>query len=108
MARATSTRQVVDAIKDVDFPAHKDALMRAARASGAPAEVVAALRAIAPEEYDNRQEVVRSVTVDPADGLGLSPAQRAEQAREGGKPHLSQYLRDAPKPPIEQELEDDG
>ncbi|MGV9570260.1 hypothetical protein ACWDRX_11960, partial [Streptomyces nigra] len=61
-----------------------------------PATVVTAVRAPAH---------IRSVRVDPASDLDLSPAQRAEQARKGGRPGQSQHLRDAPKPPIQEELD---
>ncbi|MYV42507.1 DUF2795 domain-containing protein, partial [Streptomyces sp. SID1328] len=47
----------------------------------------------------------RSVRVDPASDLGLTAAQRAEQARAGGKPGLSQHLREEPKTPIQEELD---
>jgi hypothetical protein len=105
MTHTTSAREVVDALKDVDFPASKDDLVQAARKSGASQEVVAALRGIPPESYANREEVARSVRVDPASDLGTSPAQRAEQARAGGRPGQSQHLRDVPKPPIQEELD---
>ncbi|MFC8779318.1 hypothetical protein [Streptomyces nigra] len=49
--------------------------------------------------------MARSVRVDPASDLDLSPAQCAEQARKGGRPGQSQHLRDAPKPPIQEELD---
>ena len=75
-----------------------------AEAAGAPAKVIRAPRAIPPEVYRNRQEVARSIPDDPAGELEVTPAQRAEQARErrrhGGE-HLSQYLREVPKPPLE-------
>lgn len=102
----TSAREVVDALKDVDFPATKEELVEAARRTGgASKEVVAALRAIPPDEYANKDEVARSVRVDPASDLGLSPAQRAEQAHKGGRPGQSQHLRGVPKPPIQEELD---
>jgi hypothetical protein len=56
-----STDQLRQALRDVDFPVGKDELIRAAQASGAPGEVIRALRAIPPEEYANREEVARSV-----------------------------------------------
>jgi hypothetical protein len=105
MRPTVSARDVVNAVKDVDFPAGKDELVEAARSSGAPDGVVIALRTMPPEQYNNREEVARSVRVDPASDLHLSPAQRAEQAREKGKPGLSQHLRDVPKPPVEEELD---
>lgn len=103
----TDVAQVLHAVRDVDFPAGKRELVEAAMAAGAPGDVVAALRGIPPEQYRNRTEIAHSVRLDPASDLGLSEAQRAEQAREGGKPHLSQYLREVPKPPVEDELSRD-
>ncbi|MEV6182419.1 DUF2795 domain-containing protein [Streptomyces sp. NPDC052016] len=105
MAHSTSARDVVDAIKDVDFPAGKEELIQAADRAGASQEVVKALRGIPPEQYANREEVARSVRVAPDSDLDLSPAQRAEQAREGGRPGQSQHLREVPRPPVEEELD---
>ncbi|MFK4148673.1 DUF2795 domain-containing protein [Streptomyces sp. NPDC004065] len=105
MDGSTSARDVVNAIKDVDFPAGKEELVEAASRAGAPQEVVKALRGIPPEQYANREEVARSVRVAPDSDLGLSPAQRAEQAREGGRHGQSQHLREVPKPPVQEELE---
>ena len=104
-----STDQLRQALRDVDFPAGEDELIRAAQAAGAPGEVIRALRAIPPEEYANREEVARSVPKDPAEELHPSPAQRTAQARErrhhGGQ-HLSQYLREVPKPAVEDDLDE--
>jgi hypothetical protein len=91
----------------IDYPASKADLLRAAQDAGAPEEIVRALRAIPPEEYANRNEVMRSVPTDPAQELHPDAAQRAEQAREQrhhGQQHLSQYEREVPKPPIDDEL----
>jgi hypothetical protein len=99
--------QLKMALRDVDYPAGKEELLQAAGAADAPEDVIRALRAIPPEVYRNREEVARSIPGDPAEELGVTPAQRAEQARErrrhGGE-HLSQYLREVPKPPLEEEL----
>src|ERR1700761_8414315 len=76
-----STDQLRQALRDVDFPAGKDELIRAARAVGAPGEVIRALRAIPPEEYANR-EVARSVPKDPAEELqSWTRTSRPEDAR---------------------------
>ncbi len=100
--------QLKMALRNVDYPAGKQELIRAAKAAGAPEELIRALRAIPPEVYRNREEVARSIPGDPAEELDVTPAQRAEQARErrrhGGE-HLSQYLREVPKPPLEEELD---
>ena len=103
-----SSDEVTKYLRDVDFPAGKQDLLRAAADAGAPQDVLAALRAIPPEEYANRGEVARSVPTDPAADLHPSPAQRAEQARERrhrGPQPVSEYEREVPKPPIEDELD---
>ncbi|HEY2241625.1 MAG TPA: DUF2795 domain-containing protein [Streptosporangiaceae bacterium] len=100
--------EVVRYLRDVDFPAGKEDLLRAADDAGAPQEVLGALRAIPPEEYANRAEVARSVPTDPAADLHPTPAQRAGQARERRHrgPHpVSEYQREVPKPAIEDELD---
>jgi hypothetical protein len=48
--------------------------------------------------------VARSIRVDPDYDLGHDAAQKAEQARLGGRPGLSQHLRGVPDPPVEDEL----
>jgi hypothetical protein len=101
----TNVPEVLKAIKDVDFPADKEKLMSAARGAGASEEVVKALRGIPPERYDSRDDVARSVRTDPDSDLGHNASQKAEQARKGGKPGLSEHLRDAPKTPIQEELD---
>ncbi|MFI7407364.1 hypothetical protein ACIBU0_01610 [Streptomyces sp. NPDC049627] len=59
--------------------------------------------------HTNVQEVLRAArqagASDPDSDLDLSPAQRAEQARQGGKPGQSQHLRTVGKPPVEEELD---
>jgi hypothetical protein len=102
----TDVPAVLSAIKDVDFPAAKEDLLDAARRSSASEEVLKALRGIPPEQYGNHDDVARSVRVDADSDLGLTAAQRAEQARQGGKPGMSQHLRDAPKTPLQEELGD--
>jgi hypothetical protein len=100
--------EVVRYLRDVNFPAGQEDLLRAADDAGAPQEVLGALRAIPPEEYANRAEVARSVPTDPAADLHPTPAQRAQQARERRHrgPHpVSEYQREVPKPAIEDELD---
>ena len=92
----------------IKYPASERELLRAVQDAGAPEEIIRALRAIPPEEYRNRNEVARSVPTDPSEELHPDAAQRAEQAREQrhhGPQRLSQYEREVPKPPIEDELE---
>jgi hypothetical protein len=104
MAAHTTVKEVLDALGDVDFPAGKDDLLDAARAAGASEEVQRALRGIPPEEYANRDEVARSVRLDPSDEDGLDASQRAEQARAGGRQGLGQHEVDVRESVIEEEL----
>jgi hypothetical protein len=71
MAAHTTIKEVLDALGEVDFPAGKDDMLEAARAAGASEEVQKALRGIPPDEYANRDEVARSVRLDPGSEDGL-------------------------------------
>ncbi|MDJ1132972.1 DUF2795 domain-containing protein [Streptomyces iconiensis] len=102
----TNVHEVLKAISDVSFPAGKDDLEQVAQRSGASPGVMAALAGIPPEEYANKDEVARSVRTPADTDIPHSAAQKAQQARKGGKPGLSQHLRDAEKPPVERELEE--
>lgn len=95
MAAHTTVREVLAALEQVDFPAGKDDLLTAARAAGASEEVQKALRGIPPESYANRDEVARSVRLDPSTEDGLDASDRAAQARAGGRPGLGQHETDA-------------
>lgn len=104
-----SPDQLRRALRDADFPASKEELIRVAQSAGASGDVITALRAIPPVEYASREEVARSVPVDPdAEQPDVSPAQRGQQARQrrhhGGQ-RLSQFQRDVPKPAVEDELD---
>lgn len=60
-----SAAEVVDHLTTVDFPAHRDDLVRAAEGEGAPEDVVKALRAMPPVVYENKDEVRRSAHTEP-------------------------------------------
>jgi hypothetical protein len=64
--------------------------------------VIRALRAIPPEQYRNREEVGRSVEIDPVSERYLTPGQLGEQSGLGGEPGLGQVERDVPLPPVEE------
>lgn len=57
------------------------------------------------EGEDPADETTDETTVDPDSDLGTNATQRAEQARQGGKPGLSQHLREEPKTPIQEEFD---
>ena len=83
---------VLSYLPDVDYPADKDTLLTAARRHSAPDEVLKAIRAIPPVDYRSREEVARSVAVDP--GSGRSPSFAAEQARADGPRRVAEHMRD--------------
>ncbi|OON81884.1 DUF2795 domain-containing protein [Streptomyces tsukubensis] len=105
MTAHTTLKEVLGALDAVDFPADKKALLSAAQEANASEEVIKALQGIPPEEYGSREDVAHSVILDADSDLDRTPGQKGQQARQGGKPGLSQHLRDAPKPPIDEELE---
>ncbi|GLY49883.1 DUF2795 domain-containing protein [Lentzea sp. NBRC 102530] len=77
--------KIVDALNDVDFPAGKEQLVEHAENKEAGEDVLRALRGLPPADYENENEVVRSVRIDPAEGRPES--ERAVQAREARKHH---------------------
>lgn len=83
---------VLHYLKDVDYPAGKDALLVAAERANAPEEVLRSIRAVPPVEYRSHAEVLRSVRVDP--GAGRSPGRVAEQARDHAHRGLAEHMRD--------------
>jgi hypothetical protein len=82
---------VADALLDVDFPASKAELVRAAERAGAGEDVLAALRSLPLADYDNRDEVLRSV--ETVEATGQTPAQKAAQARASVPPGLAEHQR---------------
>ncbi|WP_318205048.1 DUF2795 domain-containing protein [Streptomyces sp. SCL15-4] len=101
----TSVPEVLDALRDVTYPAGRERLVSAARRAGASQEVVKALRGLPAEEYSGRAEVARSVRADPDSGPGIDAGRRARQARRGGRPGLSRHLWEEPKNPIQEEFD---
>jgi hypothetical protein len=92
VAEALTPDDVLRRLKDVDYPADKDTLVSAAERSGASQDELRAIRAIPPVDYRNRDEVARSLRLDPAPGR--SPGHAAEQARDDTKPGVAEPLRD--------------
>src|SRR3954469_23249798 len=105
MAAHTTIKEVLAALGEVDFPAGKDDLLAAAQAAGASEEVQKALRGIPPDEYANRDEVARSVRLDPRPEDGLDASRRGERAGAGGRRGLGQHEVDVREPVIEEELQ---
>ncbi len=79
------------ALDQVDYPADKDELVRAAEQHDAPTDVQRALRSLPLATYDNVDEVIRSVTVDV--GSAPTPAQRSEPDAGSDTPGVADRLR---------------
>ena len=92
MTAPITPEDVLRYLKDVDYPAGKEALVDAAERVGAPEAVVRSLRAIPPVEYRNPAEVRRSVPVDP--GAGRSASRAAEQARTQAPAGVAEHMRE--------------
>jgi hypothetical protein len=95
-----SAEQVVEYLKNVDFPAPRDELVREAEREGAPEDVIKALRAMPPEEYANKDEVMRSAHTPAAPEE--DPRVRAAQAHDKKHQRIAQPERDV-TPPLEDE-----
>lgn len=87
-----SAEEVVQYLEDVDFPAHRDDLVRAAEQAGAPEDVIKALRAMPPEEYGNKAEVMRSAHTPAEPGRDASV--KAAQAHDKKHQRIAEALRD--------------
>ncbi|WP_198588125.1 DUF2795 domain-containing protein [Geodermatophilus chilensis] len=88
MADAVTADDVMRHLTDVDYPADKETLLAEAERRGASPEVVKAIRAVPPVDYRNRDEVVRSLRLDPA-----PHAEPGQQARASAPPGVSQVSR---------------
>jgi hypothetical protein len=95
-----SAEQVVEYLKNLDFPAHRDELVREAEREGAPEDVIKALRAMPPEEYANKDEVMRSAHTPIAQDE--DPSVKAAQAHDKKHQRIAQPERDV-TPPLEDE-----
>jgi hypothetical protein len=81
------------ALAAADFPAGKDDLVGTAAEGGAGERVFAGLRSLPLGEYDNVDEVVRSVDTVEASGTTSSEHAAQAQARGRGRPGLAQNQR---------------
>ncbi|WP_432548420.1 DUF2795 domain-containing protein [Kineococcus sp. SYSU DK004] len=91
-----TTDEVLAGVRDVDYPAGKEDLLRAAERSGAGEDVLRALRALPTEEYANAEEVSRSVATDePRDARTAG-----EQARGQSTSRIAASERDVPEDPL--------
>jgi hypothetical protein len=90
MGHATAP-EVLDALKALDFPVSKKAIVRHAERCGAPENVVRAVRALPLGDYASKDEIVRSLDLDPAPDRSASD--RAVAARDRDKRVLAEHSR---------------
>ncbi|MFB4314209.1 DUF2795 domain-containing protein [Actinomadura sp. 21ATH] len=103
--RIRDTGQIEELLGDLDFPASKQEIVEHAHRDGAGTDAERALAGLPLGDYDNLQQVLRSVDVDP--DPGRSPAERDYQRTHHNKPGLAEHMRETERPPIEEELRRD-
>jgi hypothetical protein len=87
--------QMQEALRDIDFPADKDTILAHVLEYTSDSGVLRLARTLPPEVYRNMSEVRSSVRLDPSIEEGLTPGQKAAQARSHNK-HVAEYLRQVP------------
>jgi hypothetical protein len=83
------------ALRDLDFPADKDAILEHVLEYTSDTGVLRLARTLPPETYRNMSEIRSSVRLDPSVEDGRTEARRAAQARSGNH-RVAEYLRDVP------------
>ncbi|REE94852.1 DUF2795 domain-containing protein [Thermomonospora umbrina] len=102
------TGQIKELLNDLDFPADKEEIVEHARHRGAPRDADKALSALPPADYDNLQEVLRSVPLDPAPDRSETERRWQRRRHTSG---LAEYERmggggDSPPVDFDDEVED--
>ncbi|MBV1849271.1 DUF2795 domain-containing protein [Catellatospora tritici] len=87
--------QMQQALRDIDFPADKDAILAHVLEYTSDSGVVKLARTLPPEIYRNMSELRSSVRLDPSVEEGTTSWQRAAQARSHNK-RVASYLRAVP------------
>ncbi|HLS02973.1 MAG TPA: DUF2795 domain-containing protein [Beutenbergiaceae bacterium] len=106
MSADTGMRRLKEILGEVTFPAGKETIVDHATDSGADEEVLRAVRAMPPVEYDRPEEVLRSVPLDEdTPDTPSTEAERAQQRREHVRGRQATSTTDpGPVNPIEEEL----
>ncbi|MEV4759697.1 DUF2795 domain-containing protein [Micromonospora sp. NPDC049559] len=86
-----SNADVLRYLSSMDYPASKEQIIHGAQEAGAPPQVLRALRALPPVDYQNSNEVLRSAATDVAPEV--TPADLAARARDRKHQRVAQHLR---------------
>ncbi|WP_159941727.1 MULTISPECIES: DUF2795 domain-containing protein [unclassified Nocardiopsis] len=98
-------RGLQEILGEVGFPAGKDRIVAHARDAGADEELLSALRAMPPADYNEPNEVLRSVPLPRSDTDSSPESARAQHRREHTKPGMAESMKETrPVNPIEEEL----
>lgn len=100
--RIADTGQIEELLGDLAFPASKERIVEHAHHRRPETDEERALAALPLGTYDNVEEVLRSVAIDP--DPDRTPAERAYQQRHHEKQGLAEHMRDTESPPVEAEL----
>lgn len=104
--KIADTRRVEQLLGDLAFPASKERIVEHAHAERPLSEEERVLSSLPLGTYGSAAEVLRSLPVDP--DPGRTPAEQAYQRRHHNKPGLAEHMRDTERPPVQDELGDEG
>ena len=106
MSADNGMSRLKEILGEVSFPAGKETIVDHATNSGAGEEVLRAVQAMPPVEYDRPEEVLRSVPLDEdTSGAPRTDSERAQQRRENVRGRQATSATDpGPVNPIEEEL----
>lgn len=97
MAHATAN-EVLEALRALDYPASKEAVVAHAERCGAPENVLRAVRALPLADYASKAEIARSLDLDPAPDR--TAPDRAEAAIDREKRGVAEHSRATEPEPV--------
>lgn len=97
--------QLKAVLAEVDFPAAKETIVDRVADSGADEDVLRAVRSMPPVQYEQSDDVLRSVPLSEETSDARSDSQRAQQRRQNTRDGLAETMTETgPVNPIEEEL----
>ncbi|MBB6121867.1 DUF2795 domain-containing protein [Nocardiopsis algeriensis] len=93
-----------DILGEVSFPVGKEQVVEHALEAGADKELMSALRSIPPADYNQPEEILRSVPIPRSDTDARPESAKAQTRREHTKPGMASSMKETrPVNPIEEE-----
>lgn len=101
---STDRDSLKQALSSADFPANKDDLLTHVQRNSADGDVLHALRAMPPAQYENIGEVIQSVPMGKGAEQGQSASDKAQESRHNSNSGLAEHQTEIPSNPIVDEL----